>query len=785
MKKIVFILFLFVFSLNLLSQAKNNDANIIGHIVDSDGKHIPFASVYLKGTTIGTTTDETGHYQLINVPEGEHVLVARYTGYKTIEKEIMVVPNKTTEIKFNLEADVFGLQEVVVTGDRNEVNRAESSTIVSVVSPKLLETSQSTNLREGLSFAPGLRTENNCQNCGFSQLRMNGLEGPYSQILINSRPIFSGLAGVYGLELMPANMIEKVEVVRGGGSALYGSNAIGGTVNLIIKDPVNNSYEISATSSLAGIGMQNSGGAANDNVLQFNTSLISDNAKSALAIYGYKRDREPFDANGDSFSELTEINNITLGARFSQSLNKKNKIAVDFFSINESRRGGNKFDYKLHMADIAEAVDHRITSAAITYDRFINSKDKFSAFLSSQFVKRDSYYGAEQSLSDYGESHDFTYVAGAQYNINREKYKITLGLENRATYLQDTKLGYPVVDSTTSELNFTENTLLTNQVSITSGSYVQYEKTIKKFKFSAGIRYDHYEVIDKTNEGDGKSGDVLSPRLTMKYDILKNFQSRFSFSKGYRQPQIFDEDLHIESSGSRKIIHRNAADLKQESSNSYMISLDYNKEFKNHYFGILVEGFYTSLENAFINEIGSPDENGVIIYTRNNSEKTTSIKGVNIELNFAPSYDLSFKGGFTYQQSIYGDEQDFGERRFFRAPDDYGYFVMDWDFAKNFCFMSSATYTGKMLVPYFGPELQNSDDGELRTSERFFDLGMKLKYTFKLESAKLQFFAGVKNVFNSYQSDFDNGINRDPAYIYGPIDPRTIYIGLKLGNMVY
>jgi len=133
--------------------------------------------------------------------------------------------------------NVLGIEEVVVTGDRNKTNRTESSTIVSILTPKLFATIQSVTLSEGLNFCPGLRMENNCQNCGFSQVRMNGMEGPYSQILINGRPIFSGLAGVYGLELIPSSMIERVEVVRGGGSALYGSNAIAGTINLIFKRP--------------------------------------------------------------------------------------------------------------------------------------------------------------------------------------------------------------------------------------------------------------------------------------------------------------------------------------------------------------------------------------------------------------------------------------------------------------------------------------------------------------------------------------------------------------------
>mgnify|MGYP000064797265 CR=1 FL=1 len=251
---ILLVCLLLVIKVNHAEGIIKTDANIIGHVV-CHNEHIPFASVYVKGTTIGITTDESGHYQLINLPEGELIIVAQAMGYKPKEVGIKIESGETKEIKFELEEDVLGLEEVIVTGDRNETNRVESSTIVNTITSKIFSTTQSVTLSEGLNFCPGLRVENNCQNCGFSQVRMNGMEGPYSQILINSRPIFSGLAGVYGLELIPSNMIERVEVIRGGGSALYGSNAIAGTINLILKDPINNSYEFGLNGSIIGVGI--------------------------------------------------------------------------------------------------------------------------------------------------------------------------------------------------------------------------------------------------------------------------------------------------------------------------------------------------------------------------------------------------------------------------------------------------------------------------------------------------------------------------------------------------
>ncbi|HSH50786.1 MAG TPA: TonB-dependent receptor, partial [Bacteroidales bacterium] len=221
--------------------AQRTDANIVGHVVDTDGEHIPFATVILKNTTIGTATDETGHFQLINMPVGEYIVKASSIGFKEVEKEVNLKEGNTIELKFILQKDILGLEQVVVTADRNGKRRKDASVIVNTITPKIFNVAQTITLSDGLNFCPGLRMENNCQNCGFTQVRMNGMEGPYSQILINNRPIFSGLAGVYGLELIPSSIVERIEVVRGGGSALYGSNAIAGTINLILKDPVNNS----------------------------------------------------------------------------------------------------------------------------------------------------------------------------------------------------------------------------------------------------------------------------------------------------------------------------------------------------------------------------------------------------------------------------------------------------------------------------------------------------------------------------------------------------------------
>ncbi len=778
---------LILFSNTSYSQAQKTDANVFGHVVCTDcDEHLSFATVMVKGTTIGTTTDETGHYQLINLPEGTHSIVATYLGYKPQEVEITIKAGESKEVNFKLESDALGLDEVVVSADRAEQKRTQAPVIVNTISPQIFSTTQSVTLGEGLNFSPGLRLENNCQNCGFSQVRMNGMEGPYSQILVNSRAIFSGLAGVYGLELIPSNMIEKVEVVRGGGSALFGSNAIAGTINIIMKEPTKNSYEAGATYGITGVGTE--GTESPDYTINFNTSVVSDDHKSGASVYGFTRKRDMYDANNDGFSEIAPIENLTFGARAFHKFGYRDKLAVDFFAINEQRDGGSDQDYPVHQRQIAEMVAHNLKVAAVTYDHYLREYDMLSIYASGQFLNRDSYYGANYSTSDYGNTNDNTYNTGIQYKAVFSSSSLIVGIENTSGYLVDKKIGAPIFgENEDGEIVITGNeahTVVSDQSLITTGTFAQYDVTIKDFKTSVGARYDHYVISDNQNEGEDKSGDVFSPRVSLMYDILNELQARVTYSQGYRAPQIFDEDLHIETSGSRQVVHENSSGLKQETSHSFMISLDFNKLLGTVYTGFLVEGFHTTLIDAFANEIGEPNEDGVVAYTRVNSTGAT-VQGVNMELRLKPLKNFEMSSGFTIQTSEYEDEQDWGDKKFLRTPNQYGFFTIDWDFNKKFCLSTTGNYTGTMKVLYEGIENKTGlDENGLLDSDSFFDLGAKLSYTVKLNGASVQFFGGIKNIFNSYQEDFDSGIDRDPAFIYGPVNPRTIYFGIKFGNII-
>ena len=325
-------------------------------------EHLPYVTFQIKGTTIGTATDETGHYYLKNLPPGEHKVEIKMMGYKTIEQTINVREGETQELNFDLEESTIYFEDVIISADRNGNTRRFSPSLVSVIDMKTFATTNSNTLADGLKFQPGLRVENNCQNCGVAQVRINGLDGPYSQILIDSRPIIGSLGGVYGLEQIPANMIEKVEVVRGGGSALMGSSAIGGSINIITKEPLRNSAEFSHTLS-----NYNSSGAFENNT-SFNVSMLTDNRKAGMMVYAQHRARDGYDHDEDGFTELPTLKNRSLGFRSFLKTGDYSRLTLEYHNMHEFRRGGDRLDRPAHEAYITEQAEHYINGGSLKFE---------------------------------------------------------------------------------------------------------------------------------------------------------------------------------------------------------------------------------------------------------------------------------------------------------------------------------------------------------------------------------------------------------------------------------
>ena len=360
--KRIFSAFVLSLCVVMAARATDTDAHIYGHVIDkATGEHLPYIVVLIKGTTIGVTTESTGHYMIKNVPEGEFTLEVSAIGYKTLTRDVKVRKGHSYEINFVLEEDHVQIDGVIVSATRSETTRKMSPTLVNVVGMDIYNKSNCTTVAQGLAFQPGVRVENNCQNCGFQQIRINGLDGQYTQILIDSRPIFSALAGVYGIEQLPANMVDRVEVMRGGGSALFGSSAIAGTINIITKEPIRNSSSISHNTTVINSSVLH-------NTTDINASIVSDDNKFGIAVFGQNTSKDGWDANGDGFTELSKISGQTIGFRSYLKTSLYSKLTAEYHHLQEFRRGGDNLNLPPHEAMIAEQTKHGINTGGLRYD---------------------------------------------------------------------------------------------------------------------------------------------------------------------------------------------------------------------------------------------------------------------------------------------------------------------------------------------------------------------------------------------------------------------------------
>lgn len=743
---------------------KKTDASITGHVTDAaTGEHLPFVTVMLKGTMIGTQTTVSGHYTLRNIPVGRHTVVASAIGYSAAEQEVEIRRGETIEVNLAISEDLLSLEQVVVSATRNHSARKESPTLVNVVDIRTFATTSSPTLADGLVFQPGVRVENDCQNCGFTQARINGLCGHYSQILIDSRPVFSALAGVYGLEQIPAAMIDRVEVVRGGGSALFGASAIGGTINIITKEAMRSSAEISH--DLTFIGMSR----ALDNNTNLTASMVSDDGRAGLFVFGQKRTRDGYDASGDGFTEIPTINSITIGTRGHLRLNPYTKLGIEYHGLKEFRRGGDRLDRPAHEALIAEQVDHMINSGSVSLDgQSPDNKHHYSVYVSAQLIDRNSYYGGGMDPNAYGKTRDITSVAGAQYTLNLHKLifmpaQITAGVEYSFDKLHDVSLGYDhTIDQT---------------VHIAS-AYLQNEWKNTNWSILAGVRVDKHNLIETP---------IFSPRVNIRYSPIRDLGFRAIYAQGFRAPQAFDEDLHISVVGGERTRIRMAKGLREERSHSVSLSADWYHTFGRVKTNFMVEGFYTLLKDTFaLRETGERTDGGMSNVLERYNGSGATVFGCNIEGKAEIGTRFNIQAGITFQRSRYEvpevwstDPSVAPSLKMFRSPDSYGYLVASYSPVKALGIHLSGIYTGSMLTQHFagsGTPVDIAVD-----TPRFWDMGCKITYEFNImDACKLEVHAALKNAFNAFQRDFDQGDLRDSGYIYGPSLPRSLILGTVL-----
>ena len=576
------------------------DAHLFGHVIDeATGEHLAYVTVVLEGTPTGTTTDATGHFLLRNLRAGTYTVTVETIGYESQSKKVTISKGTTTELDFAIKAMPLMLDQVVVTSSRSERLKQEAPSLVSVIGSELFSRVASQSLAGGLTFQPGVRVENTCQNCGFPQVRINGLDGKYSQVLVDSHPLFSSLTGVYGLEQIPANMIERVEVMRGGGSALYGSSAIGGTINVITKEPKISMAEMSHTTTSIGLT------GAMESATTLNASLVSASRRAAISVFAQSRSSDGYDHDGDGFTEILTTSSEALGMRSYFRTGPYSRITAQYHRINDYRRGGDQLDRPQHEAEVCEQADHTIDGGSVTFDWSDPTyTNRFNIYTAFQNTARKSYYGAGKDPNAYGRTDDLMASSGVQYIRSFDELlflpaELTAGAELNYNNLHDTSIGYDID---------------TKQIVNIYGAYFQNEWKNESLSILLGGRLDKHSLI---------STPIFSPRANLRYNPSKEWSLRLSYAEGYRAPQAYDEDLHIAIVGGERTRIQLAEELKEERSTSLSASVEYSESFDKMALNVVIEAFHTTLSDVFaLREIGH-DDKGVAVQERYNGSGAT------------------------------------------------------------------------------------------------------------------------------------------------------------------
>lgn len=693
-------------------------------------------------------SDSTGQAAFPDLAPGTYSVQASVDGFYPNETgQAGIAPGRETVVTIELQPRTAVSETVVVTGSGTESLLQEAPIQTELITPEVTERQVKTTLAEAFQAAvSGLRMEMNCQNCGFMQLRMNGLEGPYTQILEDGMPNYSGVTSVYGLEQIPTAFVDQIEIVKGGNSALYGPGAVAGVVNLIRREPQQNRFRVDLlTGWQHGRPEQQAGVAAQ--VAKLPGGFAGD-------FYYRGINRTPVDRDSDGFSDLGKRNLHSGGfGLFRRFVDGKAKLSMTGTVADEFRRGGDQLDRPAHETWITEQIASRRYAGSVGWNHALSPTTYYSLRASTAYYGRQTYYGAGMDPNAYGSTRNPLSVADAQLAHQAGRHSLLGGYQHSWEYAKDVAPSY----------GRTLGGTFRNQ-----GIYLQDEwRASKSFSLIGGTRFD------KSNQ---LADWILSPRVGSKLALTENLVWRATLSTGFRAPAVFDEDLHIAQVGGEGFLLQNSPTLKEEKSVSFGSGLQYLGKVRGRRYQLGGEFFYTDLRDAFtLVEEEVPGQEFRRLLRTNGAG--AHVAGVNFDGNVQVHSRLSLRGGFTFQQARWKEpEEQFASRDFFRTPKRYGFLGFDCDLPAKIDLTGTLDYTGSMQVPHYAGYIE---EDRLETSPRFAVFNAVVSRTFTLrDSTKLRLYFNMQNVGDKYQRDLDQGPDRDSAYVYGPVEMRRSVLGL-------
>ena len=749
MKNIVFFLF---FSLIVKANAQNTLSGIV-----TDGKApIPFANIYLPSLKKGVTADFKGNFKFENLPAAAYKIKTSNIGYHTFDT-LVVLSGVNLELTIRLKQNAKNLNEFVVTGTLRETSKDESPVSIDVISAKLFQKTSTPNLFEATAMVNGVKPQAACNVCNTGEIRINGLSGPYTLVLIDGMPIVSGLSSVYGLMGIPTGMISRLEVVKGPAAALYGSEAMGGVINVITKDACHDENKIFADYYISSWKEQNMD-------FSFKSKLNSKTAMlSGINAYWYN---QKIDNNFDGFTDIAIQKRISAFNKIDFERENGLVSSIALRGILEDRWGGQTtWNETFRGTDSVYAESIKTKRAElIAKHQWKFNKDIYSQ-LSYNFHDQNSYYGLNPFMAKQSTGFIQTY-----WQKSFRRNDLLVGISYKNLWFDDNT---PATASLLGNAN-------EPKMMHTTGLFLQNEiklDSLKKHVLLLGGRLDYNNVYEL----------IPSPRLAYKYAPNANHIFRINAGTGFRIVNVFTED-HLALTGARKVLFMEK--INPEKSYNAMLSYVYKMPFiKSSVIEWDASLFYYHFTNKIVADYDT-DPN-LIIY--DNLKGHSFSRGAALSMAYEPGNKTRLSLGVCYTDVVNFENSNSlqkSSRQLF-SPRWTGTYMISRaiDYKKSLKIDVSGNYTGSMRLPVL------PDDYRPEYSTAFNIVNVQLS---KLFVNKIEFYVGSKNMLNFLPKNpimrpfdpFDkkvddkinnpNGYTFDPSYAYASMQGRRYYVGFRL-----
>lgn len=723
---------------------------------------LPFGTVHVIGTPQGTATDDNGSFKLSIPSATGGKLVATYAGYTS---DTINISESRSVYHFRLRSAEATLGEVVVSGTLKEVSKLESAVPVEVYTARFFKANPTPTIFDALQNVNGVRPQLNCNICNTGDIHINGLEGPYTMVLIDGMPIVSGLSTVYGLSGIPQSLIDRVEVVKGPASTLYGSEAVGGLINIITKKPVNAPL-VSADVFATSWGEVNSDIAA---------KFRAGKAAQSLVGINYFNYQNPVDYNNDGFTDVTLQNRVSLFNKWSFNRRENRVFSLAGRYVYEDRWGGDTRwtkDFRGSDSLYAESIYTRRWELFGVYQ--LPVREKLLLMFSGNGHDQNSVYGQTPFIAQQ-------YIGFSQLTWSKQvgMNDVLAGATFRYTWYDDNTPVTAASDSTEGHGNMPSRTYL-------PGLFLQDEISFnEQNKVLLGIRYDYNSL----------HGNILTPRINYKWSSAdRNNVLRIGVGNGYRVANVFTED-HAALTGSRKVEF--LSDLKPETSWNGNINF-VKKVYANSgtYVGLDATTFYTYFTNKIIANYDR-DPNKVIY---DNLDGYAISSGLSLNVDIAFENGLKFLLGGTLLD-VYSVDSGIRRQQMFTER-----FTGVWSVGYTFSRIGlSVDYTGNVYSPMRLPLLSSADPRDEYSP--WWSL-QNIQLTKKVRQ-RIEVYGGVKNILNwtpnrgnpfiiaragdpfdkKVQFDANGkamvtaenpyGLTFDPSYVYAPNQGRRVFLGVR------